>query len=128
MIIKKIILLALIMFLYGSPVYADLASEHYIQTKIDQIGTNILNMNKIQTAVLISIHIFVLSFFCSINTYFISVVSIFKDLLTLIHQLVDNFSLSLQKYFSQTWQNFISDFWAKISELNFKNPVPNFAF
>lgn len=46
---KKIIISILLIMLSIIPTNAEIVTEHEIQTKIDQIGTNILNCNKVQT-------------------------------------------------------------------------------
>ncbi|MBO6087855.1 hypothetical protein J6P92_05875 [bacterium] len=45
---KKIILTILLIMLSTLPTFANLSTEQEIQTKIDEIGTNILNSNKVQ--------------------------------------------------------------------------------
>ncbi len=46
---KKIFITIFLTMLSITSAYAELAIEHDIQAKIDQIGTNILNLNKVQT-------------------------------------------------------------------------------
>lgn len=49
---KNIILTILFISIFITSANANLVSEHNIQTKIDSIGTNILNTNKIQTHII----------------------------------------------------------------------------
>ena len=45
---KKILFIVLSSLFLVNPVFADLATNNAIQTRIDSIGTRILNFNKIQ--------------------------------------------------------------------------------